>query len=174
MKPAKILNFILSPGRSSGGVTDTQLMPETLLIGLSLKTKTTNANEQSGVDCGNLWQEFEKENYAGQISGKLSNELLAVYHQYEGDDTKPFAYFLGYKVKSGTEVPKGLDSLIIPKGTYQKIIARGKMPECIANTWKGIWSSNIPRAYQTDFEVYDERSKDWSNAEVAIFLSIKR
>ena len=70
-------------------------MEEITLIGLSLKTKTTNANGQSNIDCGNLWQEFEKENYADKIPGKLSDEILAVYHQYEGDYTKPFSYFIG-------------------------------------------------------------------------------
>ena len=35
------------------------------LIGLSLKTKTTNL--QRTIDCGNLWQEFEKGNYAEKI-----------------------------------------------------------------------------------------------------------
>jgi predicted transcriptional regulator YdeE len=149
-------------------------LEEITLTGLSLKTKTTNANGQSNIDCGNLWQEFEKENYADKIPDRLSDEILAVYHQYEGDHTEPFSYFIGFKVKTGSDIPQGLDSLIIPKGTYQKIIARGKMPGCIANTWKDIWSSSIPRAYQADFEVYDERSKDWSNAEVAVFLSLKQ
>jgi len=144
------------------------------LIGLALKTKTSNEMGQSAIDCGNLWQEFENENYVGKIPDKLSNEILAVYHQYEGDHTRPFSYFIGCKVNANAKVPKGLDSLIIPKGSYLKISIKGKMPDCVANTWKEIWSSNIPRAYQSDFEVYDERSKDWGNAEVDIYLSIKQ
>jgi hypothetical protein len=28
-------------------------------------------------------------------------------------------------------------------------------------------------SYQTDLELYDERSRDWKNAEVAIYLSIE-
>lgn len=70
-------------------------------------------------------------------------------------------------------VPDGLDSLNIPQGVYKKITARGKMPDCIAKAWQEIWSSDLPRAYQTDFEVYDKRSHDWDNAEVDIFVSIK-
>lgn len=147
-------------------------LEETKLIGLALRTKTTNEMGQSGIDCGNLWQKFEKENYVDKIPNKLSDEILAVYYQYEGDHTKPFAYFIGCKVRNDTEVPQGLESLIIPKGTFQKINSKGKMPDCVANTWKEIWSSNIPRAYQADFEVYDERSKDWNNAEVDFFVSV--
>jgi predicted transcriptional regulator YdeE len=148
-------------------------LEEIKLIGLALGKKTTNEMGQSSIDCGNLWQRFEKENYANKIPGKLSDEILAVYHQYEGDHTHPFSYFIGCKVKADTKIPEGMDSLIVPKAIYQKINSSGKMPDCVADTWKQIWNSNIPRAYQTDFEVYDERSKDWSNAEVEIFISIK-
>ena len=144
------------------------------LIGLSLKTKTINANGQSSIDCGNLWQDFEKGNYAETIPNKLGNEIFGVYHQYEGDNTKPFSYFVGCKVKSNTEVPQGLESLTIPKGIYHKINAKGKMPDCVANTWKEIWTSNIPRTHQIDFEVYDERSRDWNDAEVDVYLSIEQ
>jgi predicted transcriptional regulator YdeE len=143
------------------------------LIGLPLKARTTNANGQSGIDCGNLWQQFEKGQYSAKISGKLSEEVYAVYHEYDGDYTNPYSYFIGCKVSPGTNVPAGLASLVIKSGTYQKILAKGKMPDCVADAWKEIWSSNISRKYGTDFEVYDERSKDWSNAEVDIYLSIK-
>ena len=144
------------------------------LIGLSLKAKTINTNGQSGIDCGNLWQEFEKKNYAAAIPDKLGDEIFGVYHQYEGDHTKPFSYFVGCKVKPNTEVPHGLKHLIIPKGIYHKINAKGKMPDCVANAWKEVWASSIKRTYKIDFEVYDERSKDWNNAEVDVYLSIEQ
>jgi predicted transcriptional regulator YdeE len=79
---------------------------EAKLIGLALKGKTTNINEQSSTDCGNLWQEFEKGKYAETIPNKLTDEILAVYHQYEGDHTESFSYFIGCKVKADTEVPQ--------------------------------------------------------------------
>jgi predicted transcriptional regulator YdeE len=148
-------------------------LEEIKLIGLSLGTKTSNEMGKSSVDCGNLWKKFEIENYADKIPNKLSDEILAVYHQYEGDHTQPFSYFIGCKVGAETRIPEGLESLTISKGLYQKIVSTGKMPDCIINTWKEIWNSNIPRAYQTDFEVYDERSKDWNKAEIEVFVSIE-
>lgn len=148
-------------------------LEEAKLVGLALKAKTTNINEQSNIDCGNLWQEFEKGKYAEIIPNKLTDEILAVYHQYEGDHTKPFSYFIGCKVKAGTKVPPGLETLTIAKGTYQKIDAKGKMPDCVINAWKEVWLSDIPRSYKMDFEVYDERSKDWNNAEVEVYLSVE-
>ena len=143
------------------------------LIGLRLAQRTTNANGQSGIDCGNLWQKFEIGNFAERISDKLGEEIYAVYFDYEGDHTKPFSYFIGCKVKPETETPKGMDSLFVPAAVYSKMIAKGKMPDCIADAWKDIWTSKIERAYGYDFEIYGERSKDWSNAEVEIFVSVK-
>ena len=148
------------------------LLDEIKLIGLSLNKKTSNHNGKSSIDCGNLWQKFENENYIEKIPEKLTKEILAVYHEYEGDYTKPFSYFIGCKVPNDTEVPTGLQSLTIPKETYQMIIAKGEMPNCVVTAWEKIWTSNIPRSYNIDFEIYDERSKDWSDAEVEIYLSI--
>lgn len=143
------------------------------LIGLQLAQRTTNVNGQSGIDCGNLWQKFETENFKERISDKLGEEIYAVYFDYEGDHTKPFSYFIGCKVKPETETPKGMDSLLVPASVYSKMIAKGKMPDCIADSWKVIWTSKIERAYSYDFEIYGERSKDWGNAEVEILVSIK-
>jgi len=64
-----------------------------------------------------------------------------------------------------------MDRLVIPEQNYEKVTARGKMPDCISMSWESIWDSEIIRSYKYDFEVYDERSKDWNNAEVDIFVS---
>ena len=149
-------------------------LKEFKLIGIALGKKTTNENGQAGIDCGNLWQKFEEGDYANKIPDKLSDEIVAVYYQYEGDHTNPYSYFIGCKVTTETEVPEGMESLMIPGGHYQQITAKGKIPDCIIDVWKEIWNStDTNRAYQADFEVYDERSKDCTNGAVDIFLSVK-
>jgi predicted transcriptional regulator YdeE len=142
------------------------------LIGIALKKKTFNANGQSAIDCGNLWQEFEKRNISGQIQNVADREIYAVYYDYEGDHTKPFSYFIGCKVPKNSESREGLDVLTVPELSYQAIVAKGKMSDCVASSWLQIWNADYPRAYQYDFEVYDNRSLDWQNAEVDIFLSV--
>ena len=149
-------------------------LEEFKLIGISLGKKTTNENGQAGIDCGNMWQKFEKGDYSNKIPGKTGDEVFAVYHGYEGDHTIPYSYFIGCKVKPNTEVPDGMDSLVIAPATYQQITAKGKIPDCIISAWQTIWNTtDANRAYQADFEVYDNRSKDWANAEVDVFLSVK-
>lgn len=142
------------------------------LFGIKLDKKTTNEGGQSGIDCGSLWQKFEKGNYNGRTPNKLSEEVYAVYYDYEGDHTKPFSYFIGSMVDENAVLPEGMDFLRVPKNQYSSVMARGQMPDCIANAWKGIWESTIVRAYSYDFEIYDHRSVDWNNAEVEIFISV--
>jgi len=141
------------------------------LIGLRLGKKTWNEAGQSGIDCGSLWQKFETGGFAHRIPDLLSNAIYAVYFDYEGDYNKPFRYFIGCKVNLGTKVPAGMDGLIIPSQNYSRVMARGEMPHCLSECWSKIWQSAIDRAYQFDFEVYDDRSTDWDDAEVEIFIS---
>lgn len=142
------------------------------LVGLKLKERTSNENNQSSKDCGELWQKFEEEKVFDLISDKLTNEVFAVYFDYEKDETMPFSYFIGCKVNENTEVPEALESLEIPSQKYRKIMAKGVMTGCITEAWEKIWNSKIPRKFGFDFEVYDEKSQDWSDAEVDIYVSI--
>ena len=143
------------------------------LVGLKLIEKTTNQNNQSARDCGTLWQKFERDKIFEIIPNKLSNEVYAVYFDYEGDETKPFSYFIGCKTDKSSETPKELEDLAIPSQDYTRFSAKGVMTGCIADAWKQIWNSGLNRKFGFDFEVYDERSQDWSNAEVDIYISTR-
>ena len=151
---------------------DSISLPPFRLTGLSLGHKTTNAKGQSGKDCERLWQQFEEKNYRETIAGKITDAVYAVYYNYEGDYEHPFSYFIGCKVKAGMPVPDGLTELIIPGGNYQLIEARGKMPGCIADAWQQVLQSGINRAYGFDIELYDQRSKNWNDATVDLFVSV--
>jgi predicted transcriptional regulator YdeE len=141
------------------------------LVGLKLENKTTNENNQASTDCGNLWQKFERERIFELIPNKLTNEVFAVYFDYEKDETKPFSYFIGCKVDKDTEAPQGLKELQLPAQNYFKVTAKGVMTGCITEAWQKIWNSDIKRRFAFDFEVYDERSKDWKDAELDIYIS---
>ena len=142
------------------------------LMGLKLNRKTRNENGQSEKDCGGLWQNFETNKIATLIPDKVSDEVYAVYYDYESDENGLFSYFIGCKVGENIEKSENLDEIIIPDQNYHKETAKGQMTDCLADAWKRIWSSNINRKFGFDFEIYDERSRNWNNAEIDIFLSI--
>ncbi len=148
-------------------------MPEFKLIGLKLNRRSTNENGQSAKDCGELWQKFEINAIAKEIPNKTSDAIYAVYFDYDSDETGTFSYFIGCQVDADFKTPENLDELLIPNQTYQKITAKGKMPDCIGEAWQNIWKADINREFGFDFEIYDERSRDWENAEVDIYLSVK-
>lgn len=149
------------------------MIQPTTLIGIALPYKTSNENEKAMADCGSLWQRFEQEGIFNKIPNKNAFEVYAVYHDYDGDHTQPYAYFIGCPVAEGTKVPEGLQQLEIPAQNYTHIVARGPMPQCVANAWRGIWKADHNRAYGFDFEVYGEKAANWSDAEVDIYLSVK-
>lgn len=151
--------------------TEIEILPEIKLVGLDLGRTTSNENGRSSIDGGNLWQKFEKGNYADKIPNKAGDEVYAVYYGYEGDHTAPFRYFIGCRVKDYSSTPSEMKQLTIARGEFRKITAAGKMPDCMVETWKEIWSSNVERSYRYDFEIYDNRSKDWDDAEIDIYLS---
>jgi len=142
------------------------------LIGLKLNGKTKNENEQSGKDCGELWQKFEVDKIFERIPNKISDAVYAVYYDYESDENGLFSYFIGCPVADNTEVLDNLDELFIPEQVYHKETAKGQMTGCIIDTWRRIWRSNLNRKFGFDFEVYDESSYDWENAEIDIYLSV--
>lgn len=142
------------------------------LIGLKLSGKTKNENGQSGIDCGELWKHFEENKIAELIPNKISDAIYAVYYDYESDENGFFSYFIGCKVDESTEKPEDLDEIIIPEQKYHKETAKGQMTGCISDTWARIWNSNLNRKFGFDLEVYDEKSLNWNNAEIDIYLSI--
>lgn len=142
------------------------------LAGIQWPGKTTNQNNQSSTDCGILWQQFEKENIIEQIPHRLSDTIYAVYYDYEFTPQEKFRYFIGCQIEKNGPVPEKLDTLWIPAQDYQIIKAQGKMTDCLVKAWKNIWTTKIPRKFGFDFEVYDERSHNWNDAEVDIYLSV--
>lgn len=166
----KILAVCLQPLFS---IMIDKTIPLFKLIGIKLPHRTTNHNGQSNKDCGELWQAFEKQKISQRITNKTQDSIYAVYYDYESNELGEFSYFIGCPVETDSIVPDGLDELMIPKQHYQLVKAKGKMPQCIGDAWQRIWSSPFNRQFGYDFEVYDHRSADWSNAEVDIYLSVK-
>lgn len=143
------------------------------LIGMALPGTTSNRDNQSSKDIGAFWQKVHQSQFWTQIPEKTSNDLIAVYHAYEGDHLSPFQYFIGVQVPNGIAAPEGLSLLEVPGGTYREFLAKGKMPDCVGSAWHLIWDSVSDRSYRFDYEIYGAQSADWENAIVPIYISVK-
>ncbi|RSC93863.1 GyrI-like domain-containing protein [Tenacibaculum singaporense] len=141
------------------------------VIGISVRT--TNENQQAAKDVPALWQRFMSENIAKQIPNKLSNEVYAVYTDYESDYTKPYTTIIGCKVSEISNIPEGFVCKKIAAPNYKTYVAKGSLTENIVyNKWLEIWSEDINRAYTSDYEVYGAKASDPTNAEVGIFIGV--
>ena len=112
-----------------------------------LKTRTKNADEIKGDGkIPALWAKFMKEIYDGK------SEIYGVYCNYESDVNGFYATFDGTKsLCSGGEI------LDIKRGKYA-VFSFPSEPQNVAKFWGEIWkyfeSSELKRAYETDFELY--------------------
>ena len=67
----------------------------------------------------------------------------------------------------------------VPAGQYVVFMSeRGPVEKIVVETWQKIWSATKAelggeRAYNVDFEIYDERASDPKNAQVEIHIGIR-
>jgi len=151
-----------------------QIIQKFYVIGIS--TRTTNENGQSAKDIEALWSKFWGEEIQKQIPNKLSEEIYAVYTDYETDFTKPYTTIIGSSVSSLENIPNGFVGITINTTTYKKFISKGKMPDAVFNTWLEIWGDkdlNLKRSYKADFTIHAEKYYGGDNAEVETYISVK-
>ncbi|MFH6605092.1 GyrI-like domain-containing protein [Maribacter algicola] len=141
------------------------------IIGIS--TRTTNENGESAKVLGELWGTFYSERISAKIPNKDSDEIYAMYTDYESDYTGKYTAIIGHKVKSLQVVPDGLIGREFKGGKYTKLVAKGEMPEAIVNLWEKVWEEDqkLMRRYTVDFEIYGAKSQNGTESEVEVFLA---
>lgn len=147
---------------------------------IGIEVRTSNHAEMSGAGkIGAHWQKFFQENVAGQITNSVSDDIFAIYMDYESDVNGEYSFVLGKQVDSFTVVPAGLVAKVLPASKYSVFTTpKGPMPNVVIEAWQHIWSLSAAqlgaeRAYRADFEVYDHRSADPGNTQIEIFISVK-
>lgn len=143
------------------------------VVGISVRT--TNKNGQSAKDIGALWNRFMAEGVLEKIPNRVDNTIYSIYTEYEGDYTKPYTTLLGCKVTSMETIPEGLVAKTFEGGSYIKFVAKGDLTKgAVYESWSKIWNTDLDRAYTADFEVYGEKAQNPADAEVDIYVGIKK
>lgn len=145
--------------------------PDLHVIGI--KCRTSNAPEAGSQDIPNLWGRFYGEDIQNQIPNKTSNEVIALYCDYEGDYTQPYSVIIGCPVSSIDTIPKGMVAKTIPASSYTVFRAKGEYPASLIETWQNIWKQqNLDRSYTGDFELYGDKFISGSPKELEVFIAI--
>jgi predicted transcriptional regulator YdeE len=137
---------------------------EFMVVGISVRT--SNAKEASGEG-------------VIKIPNKVDSEIVVVYSDYESDANGAYNYTIGAKVNSISKIPPRMAAKKVPAGRYAVFTSeKGFVGKVVPETWSRIWA--LPksvmggdRAYQADFEIYDQRAADREHAQVDIYVGIK-
>ncbi len=161
--------------------TTIEQLPAIKLVGIAVRTSNIEEMNPDTAKIGAAMQQFFMEGMQTKISRRKNpGKAFAVYTNYESDEHGEYDYFLGEEVDDFADVPHRFEILTIPAQTYVKFTSNpGRMPDVVIDMWQNIWKMNNSelggqRAYIADFEVYDERSKDPSNAVLDIYIGIKK
>ncbi len=142
------------------------------IIGITVRT--SNENDQAASDIGLLWERFMTEGISQKISNKTSDEIFAIYTNYESDHTRPYDTLFGCKVDSLDTIPDGMVGQAFEGGTFAKFTAKGDVTKgAVYQAWVAIWNTDLDRRYTADFEVYGEKATEITNAEVDIFVAME-
>jgi predicted transcriptional regulator YdeE len=155
-----------------------QQHPGFFVVGVAARTR--NAHEMSGNGkIGDVWQTFLEPSLVARIPNKIGVDPIAIYTEYESDHTGYYTYLLGVPVSSTESLPANLTVKHVPPGRYAVFTSgRGNIVQVVQEVWQRIWSMSPEelggkRAFQTDFEVYDQRTADPENAQIDVYVGLR-
>jgi predicted transcriptional regulator YdeE len=146
---------------------ETSSEPAFSIVGIAVRT--TNENNQAQSDMGQLWGKFMENHLQGKITDRLSDDLFAVYMNYETDHTGYYTALLGCKCDPLSLVPDSFEQVDIPEGQYQIYSLSGEIPIIVGEAWAEIWESGTPRAYTFDYDRYNNSCQP---PEVKVYVAV--
>jgi len=155
-----------------------QQHPGFYIVGVS--ARTNNAHEMAGNGkIGSVWQSFLQPSLIAKIPNKVGVDPIAVYTDYETDHTGYYTYLLGLPVSPGESVPASFIVKRVPAGRYAVFTSgRGPITRVVPEIWQRIWAMSAKelggkRAFQSDFEIYDQRAADPENAQIDVYVGLR-
>ncbi|MCG8511715.1 MAG: GyrI-like domain-containing protein [Rhodospirillales bacterium] len=155
--------------------------PAFRLIGI--ETRTSNAAEMNPATgkIPGLWEKFSFESLPGHITHQTEPGIVyGLYSDFEDGADGAYTLTAGCAVSADAEPPGNLIAREVPAATYAVFTSeRGPMPDIVIKAWAEIWAMNSEamggeRAFSGDFEIYDDRAASTKDAQIDIWISIKR
>lgn len=145
--------------------------PQMFVIGI--ECRTSNDPNAGPFDIPQLWQKFYSQDILNQIPNKISQDIIALYCDYDGDHTQPYSCVIGCMVSTLENIPFGMVGKVIPASTFAVYQAQGSFPKSLIDTWAIIWQSPIERTFTGDYEVYEPTFSTDSHKKVDVFIAIE-
>lgn len=129
-----------------------------------------SGREKAAEEINVLWETFFKQSTGQSVENRVDDVIYAVYSDYEGDHTKPYRLTIGYKIKGAPE--GSLHHVQVREADYAMMGAVGAQPKALIETWEAVWSSDLDRRFETDFEVYGQRFFEEGVHEVLVAVGV--
>lgn len=147
-------------------------MKEKKVAGLA--ARTNNMDPNMGNVIGGLWNDFYGKGVYQNIGHKTNQKALGIYKDYAGDQMNDYTAMVACEVSTDekmndTAVP--VVTTVIPAGKYAKFVVTGDCKKAVGEFWQSVWSMDLPRSFQCDYEEY--QNDDCENAEVHIYIGLK-
>ena len=146
---------------------DIVTLEEKTVVGIAARTNNTDPN--AGAVIGGLWSRFYGEGIYAALPDKVSGKALGLYTDYAGGAQDDYTARVACEV---AKAPEDTDYRVckIPAGRYARFLVRGHVQHAVAAVWQEIWQMDLPRAFQCDFEEYQDGSLD--QAEIHIYVGL--
>ena len=135
-----------------------------------MKTERTDAFIVQGISgrvqndnpagIGALWDKVWKSDLHKTIIDKLSDDMVCVYHDYQGTHLDPFVMTIGFRVSSNAADISGLNKADVPAQMTNRFETIGPQPDTLISQWGSIWEMPLKRTYIADYDVYDSANPD--------------
>lgn len=155
--------------------------PQLCFIGYADMMHQSEGHDPLPIQISKVIERFYTEQPLESFGPKpLSEALYCGYTEYTGNYSNDYTFFIGKLYSEDLEVTGDLRRIIAPRQKYMVFTnGPGPMPDICIESWQQIWRMEDSqqlggeREYKCDFELYDERAKDPSNAELDIYVGIK-
>jgi len=135
-----------------------QLETAKTILGTTARSSHALESDQSTSRITPLWGAFMQKGMTASIPEAKSQEVYAVYNEFESDVSGMYSVTVG--AESDAETSGELKQRNIPTGKYLVFESKGPLPQCTVNAYQELWAyfasdeAEHERAYTTDFEHY--------------------
>lgn len=156
-------------------------LPEIKIVGIAVRTNNAAEFSGTGAKISLTVKAYADQGAAGKIAHRVEpGTTYSGFTDYESDHNGMYTYFIGERVSSFDDLPKGFSAITIPAQTYAKFTnGPGAMPGVCIAVWQRVWGSSPKdlggqRGYVADFEIYDERAYDPTSTVLDVYIGIEK
>ena len=147
---------------------------------VGIAVRTNNAEQMTPQrPIGKQWERLFKEGVLAAIPNKSDGSIVALYTEYASDKDGDYTYLLGARVTKVESVPAGMVAKNVAAGRYAVFTSeRGPVQKIVVEMWQRVWATpksvlGGDRTYKADFEVYDQRAQNPTDAVVDLYISVR-